>query len=43
LARPESGDGVTSSGLSSTIAPVPHSLVPNISRFGAADQSGHLA
>jgi hypothetical protein len=37
LARPESGDGVASSGLSSTIAPVPHLLLPNISRFGASD------
>src|SRR5207248_4051742 len=33
---PESGDGVLSSGLSSTIAPVPHLLVPNITRFGAS-------
>ncbi len=37
LARPESGDGVASSWLSSTIAPVPHLLGPNISRFGASD------
>ncbi len=42
LARPESGDGVVSSGLSSTIAPVPYLLVPNITRFGASDQSSAL-
>src|SRR5258705_5873435 len=42
LARPESGDGVVSSGLSSTIATVPHSLRPNITRFGASYLSSAL-
>src|ERR1700738_3975949 len=34
LARPGSGDGVVSSGLSSTIMTVPHYLQPNLTRFG---------
>src|SRR6266404_7329289 len=39
LARPESGDGSLSSGLSSTIPTVPYSLRPKVTRFGMSAES----